>query len=101
MTKALMLALTSESDPCWRDDRGRCPTPCTVSCLHVHSVTASVQELRPAALRSELASAPFGFRTPPPSQAPGPFPKNFFSWQRGYAATWEQRTFAPFGMCPD
>jgi hypothetical protein len=22
---------------------------------------------------------------------------NFFSWQRGYAATWEQRTFAPFG----
>ena len=46
-------------------------------------------------------TAPFGFRTPPPSQAPGPFPKNFCPWQRGDAATWEQRTFAPFGMCPD
>jgi hypothetical protein len=28
---------------------------CTFSCLHVHSATASVQELRPSALRSELA----------------------------------------------
>jgi hypothetical protein len=28
---------------------------CIISCLHVHSATASVLELRPAALRSELA----------------------------------------------
>ena len=29
--------------------------PSSCSCLHVHSATASVQELRPSALRSELA----------------------------------------------
>jgi hypothetical protein len=28
---------------------------CTISCLHDHTATASVQELRPSALRSELA----------------------------------------------
>ena len=44
-------------------------------------------------------SAPCGFRTPPPSQSSGSLSKNFFSWQRCYTATWEQRTFAPFGMC--
>jgi hypothetical protein len=44
-------------------------------CLHVHSATASVQELRPSALRSELAFRALRVRTPPPSQAPGPFPK--------------------------
>ncbi len=47
-------------------------------------------------------SAPSGFRTPPPSLAPGPHSKNFFAWQRGYAATWEQRTFAPLrDVCPE
>jgi hypothetical protein len=72
-----------------------------VSCLHVHSATASVQELRPSALRSELAYRALRVLDSSPLAGSGSLSKNFFSWQRGYAATWEQRTFAPFGMCPD
>jgi len=74
---------------------------CTVSCLHVHSATASVQELRPSALRSELAFRALRVSDSSPLAGSGSLSKNFFSWQRGDAATWEQRTFAPFGMCPD
>jgi hypothetical protein len=62
--------------------------------------------------RFGAGAAPFGsaFRTrvprPPgvgllPPRKLRSLSKNFFSWQRGHAATWEQRTFAPFGMCPD
>jgi hypothetical protein len=74
---------------------------CTNSYLHGHSVTASVQELRPPALRSELAFRALRVLDSSPLASSGSLSKNFFSWQRGYAATWEQRTFAPFGMCPD
>ena len=74
---------------------------CTVSCLLFHSATASVQELRPSALRSELAFRALRVLDSSPLAGSGSLSKNFFSWQRGYAATWEQRTFAPFGMCPD
>jgi hypothetical protein len=62
--------------------------------------------------RYGAGAAPFGpaFRTrvPRPSGSDssplagsGSLSKNFLSWQHGYAVTWEQRTFAPFGMCPD
>jgi hypothetical protein len=71
------------------------------SYLHVHSATASVQELRPSARRSELAFRALRVSDSSPLAGSGSLSKNFFSWQRGYAATWEQRTFAPFGMCPD
>jgi hypothetical protein len=74
---------------------------CTISCLHYHSATASVQELRPSALRSELAYRALRVLDSSPLAGSGSLSKNFFSWQRGHAATWEQRTFAPFGMCPD
>ena len=72
-----------------------------VSCLHVHSATASVQELRPSALRSELAYRVLRVSDSSPLAGSGSLSKNFCPWQRGDAATWEQRTFAPFGMCPD
>ncbi len=72
-----------------------------ISCLHVHSATASVQELRPSALRSELAFRALRVLDSSPLAGSGSLSKNFCPWQRGYAATWEQRTFAPFGMCPD
>ncbi len=62
-----------------------------------HSATASVLELRPAALRSELAYRALRVSDSSPLAGSGSPSKNFFSWQRGYAATWEQRTFAPFG----
>jgi hypothetical protein len=66
---------------------------CTVSCLLVHSATASVQELRPSALRSELAYRALRVPDSSPLAGSGSLSKNFLSWQRGYAATWEQRTF--------
>ena len=66
---------------------------CTISCLHVHSATASVQELRPSALRSELAYRALRVLDSSPLAGSGSLSKNFFSWQRGYAAAWEQRTF--------
>ena len=69
--------------------------------LHVHSATASVQELRPSALRSELAYRAFRVSDSSPLAGSWSLSKNFCPWQRGYAATWEQRTFAPFGMRPD
>jgi hypothetical protein len=69
--------------------------------LHGHSATAAVQELRPAALRSELAYRALRVLDSSPLAGSGSLSKNFLSWQRGHAATWEQRTFAPFGMCPD
>ena len=74
---------------------------CAISCLHVHSATASVQELRPSALRSELAYRALRVSDSSPLASSGSLSKNFCPWQRGHAATWEQRTFAPFGMCPD
>lgn len=80
---------------------GESQTVCTCSCLHVHSATTSVQELRPSALRSELAFRALRVLDSSPLAGSGSLSKTFFSWQRGYAATWEQRTFAPFGMCPD
>jgi hypothetical protein len=67
----------------------------------VHSATASVQELRPSALRSELAFRALRVSGSFPLAGSGSLSKNFFSWQRGDATTWEQRPFAPFGMCPD
>ena len=70
-----------------------------ISCLHVHSATASVQELRPSALRSELAYRALRVSDYSPLAGSGSLSENFFSWQRGCAATWEQRTAAPFGMC--
>ena len=61
--------------------------------LHVHSATASVQELRPSALRSELAYRALRVLDSSPHAGSGSLSKNFFAWQRGDAATWEQRTF--------
>ena len=91
---------------------GRCPTARTkstiiegfglclhISCLHDHSATAPVLELRPAALRSELAYRALRVSDSSPLASSGSLSKNFFSWQRGHAATWEQRTLRPFGMC--
>jgi hypothetical protein len=72
-----------------------------VSFLHDHSATASVQELRPSALRSELAYRALRVSDSSPLAGSGFLSKNFCPWQRGYTATWEQRTFAPVGMCPD
>jgi hypothetical protein len=66
---------------------------CRLSCLHDHSATASVQELRPSALRSELAYRALRVSDSSPLAGSGSLSKNFFSWQRGHAATWEQRTF--------
>jgi len=71
-----------------------------ISCLHVHSATASVQELRPSALRSELAYRALRVLDSSPLAGSGSLPKNFFSWQRGDAATWEQRTPRPLGHVP-
>jgi hypothetical protein len=59
----------------------------------LHSATAAVQELRPSALRSELAFRALRVLDSSPLAGSGSLSKNFFSWQRGYAATWEQRTF--------
>ena len=67
--------------------------PSSCSCLHVHSATASVQELRPSTLRSELAYRALRVLDSSPFAGSGSLSKNFFSWQRGFAATWEQRTF--------
>ena len=64
-----------------------------ISCSHVPSATASVQELRPSALRSELAYRALRVLDSSPLAGSGSFSKNFFSWHRGRAATWEQRTF--------
>jgi hypothetical protein len=66
---------------------------CTISNLRVHSATASVQELRPSALRSELAFRALRVSDSSPLAGSGSLSKNFFTWQRGDAATWEQRTF--------
>ena len=89
----------------WRSYRDSCEEvsrrSSSFSCLHVHSATASVQELRPSALRSELAFRALRVSDSSPLASSGSLSKNVFSWQRSYAATWEQRTFAPFGMCPD
>jgi hypothetical protein len=52
-----------------------------------------VQELRPSALRSELAFRALRVSDSSPLADSGSPSKNFFSWQRGDAATWEQRTF--------
>ncbi len=68
-------------------------TVCTCSCLHVHSAPASVQELRPSALRSELAFRALWVSDSSPLAGSRSLSQNFFSWQRGHAATWEQRTF--------
>jgi len=81
--------------------RGSSMEACMISCLHVHSATASVQELRPSALRSELAYRALRVSDSSPLAGSGSLSKNFLSWQRGYVSTWEQHTFAPFGMCPD
>ena len=51
----------------------------------------AVLELRPAALRSELAYRALRVSDSSPLAGSGSLSKNFFSWQRGYAATWEQR----------
>jgi hypothetical protein len=67
------------------------------SYLRVHSATASVQELRPSALRSELAYRALRVLDSSPLAGSGSLSKNFFSWQRGYAATGEQRTFEAVG----
>jgi hypothetical protein len=70
--------------------------------LHDHSATAPVLELRPAALRSELAFRALRVSDSSPLASSGSLSKNFFIWQRGYAATWEQRTFAPLrDLCPE
>lgn len=69
--------------------------------LHVHAATASVQELRLSALRSELAFRALRVSDSSPLAGSGPFPKTSSLGTRGNAATWEQRTFAPVGMCPD
>ena len=75
---------------------------CTISCFHGHSATASVHELRPSALRSEVAYRALWVLDSSPLAGSGSPSKNFFSWQRGYAATWEQRTFAPLrDVCPE
>jgi hypothetical protein len=52
-----------------------------------------VQELRPSAQRSELAFRALRVSDSSPLADSGSLSKNFFSWQRGRAATWEQRTF--------
>jgi len=65
----------------------------TISCLHVYSATVSVQELRPSALRSELACRALRVSDSFPLAGSGSLSKNFCPWQRGHAATWEQRTF--------
>ena len=73
-----------------------------ISCLHDQSATASVQELRPSALRSELAYRALRVSDSSPLAGSGSLSNNFFSWQRGHAATWEQRTFAPLrDVCPE
>ena len=64
-----------------------------MSPFHDHSATASVQELRPSALRSELAYRALRVLDSSPLADSGSLSKNFCPWQRGYAATWEQRTF--------
>ena len=69
--------------------------------LHGSLGPASVQELRPSALRSELAYRALRVLDSSPLAGSGSLSKNFCPWQRGHAATWEQPTFAPFGMCPD
>ena len=75
---------------------------CIVSCLHNHSATAPVLELRPSALRLELAYRALRVSDSSPLAGSGSLSKNFFSWQRGFAATWEQRTFAPLrDVCPE
>jgi hypothetical protein len=71
----------------------RCDIDCTISCLHGDSATASVQELRPSALRSELAFRARWVSDSSPLVNSGSLSKNFLSWQHGYAVTWEQRTF--------
>jgi hypothetical protein len=63
------------------------------SFLSRHSATASVLELRPSALHSELAYRALRVSDSSPLAGSGSLSKNFFSWQRGDAATWEQRTF--------
>jgi len=66
--------------------------------------------VRPLGHRFGAGAAPFGsaFRTrvPRPSgfgllplAGSGFLSQNFLSCQRGDPATWERRTFAPFGMC--
>jgi hypothetical protein len=73
-----------------------------ISYLHVHSATASVLELRPSALRSELAFRALRVSDSSPLAGSVSPSKNFCPWQRGYAATWEQRTFAPLrDVCPE
>ena len=93
----LMIALSFRGHS--KETSGRCV--CIFSYLHVHSATASVLELRPSALRSELAFRALRVSDSSPLAGSGSLSKNFFSCQRGHAATWEQRTFAPIGMCPD
>lgn len=66
---------------------------CRISSFHVHSATASVQELRPSALHSELADRALGVSDSSPLAGSGSLSKNFFPPQRGYAAIWQQRTF--------
>jgi hypothetical protein len=70
--------------------------------LHGYSATAPVLELRPAALRSKLAYRALRVLDSSPLAGSGSLSKNLFSWQRGHAATWEQRTFAPLrDVCPE
>jgi hypothetical protein len=71
-----------------------------ISSLHVHSATASVQELRPSALRSELAFRALWVLDSSPLAGSGSLSKNFFSWQCGHAATWEQPPPRPLGCVP-
>jgi hypothetical protein len=98
---SLSVAVRSECLPLLSTGAGVYLKRLHFSFLHGHSATASVQELRPSALRSELAFRALRVSDSFPLASSGSLSKNFFSWQRGYAATWEQRTFAPFGMCPD
>jgi hypothetical protein len=69
-------------------------------CLHVHSATASVQELRPSALRSELAYRALRVLDSSPVAGSGSLSKNFFSWQRGMPQLVSSAPSRPLGCVP-
>ncbi len=54
----------------------------------------------PATVRSELAYRALRVLDSSPLAGSGALSKNFFSWQRGYAATWEQPPPRPLGCVP-
>ena len=105
---ATALPLRSAAVPTWRPISMIAAASCSAAAETVVTLlvtcpaaVATVLELRPAALRSELAFRALRVSDSSPFAGSGSLSKNFFSWQRGCAATWEQRTFAPFGMCPE